>query len=119
MAAQVAPKALVRLSETGCRSRRRRQMQQQIPCDPRDRRQRGRTCGQMQKISTGKFHFEPPFTSFDHLVGQRQQLVRDFEAERLRGPDVEHELEFGGAYDREISWLLALENPRGIDAGYM
>ena len=25
--------------------------------------------GQMQKISAGKFHFEPPFTSFDHLVG--------------------------------------------------
>jgi hypothetical protein len=23
----------------------------------------------MQKISAGKFHGEPPFTSFDHLVG--------------------------------------------------
>jgi hypothetical protein len=38
--------------------------------DTRDGRQRGSACGQMQKISAGKFHFEPPFTSFDHLVGQ-------------------------------------------------
>jgi hypothetical protein len=31
--------------------------------------QRGSARGQMQKISTGKFHFEPPFRSFDHLIG--------------------------------------------------
>jgi len=30
------------------------------PCDARNCRQRGRACGQMQKISAGKFHFEPP-----------------------------------------------------------
>jgi len=33
-------------------------------------RKRGRARGQMQKSSAGKFHFEPPFTSFDHLVGE-------------------------------------------------
>jgi hypothetical protein len=29
----------------------------------------------MQKLSAGKFHFEPPsrFTSLDHLVGAREQ----------------------------------------------
>jgi hypothetical protein len=27
----------------------------------------------MQKLSAGKFHFEPPFTSFDHLVGAGDQ----------------------------------------------
>src|SRR5262245_17491265 len=43
----------------------------------------------MQKISAGKFHFEPPFTSFDHLVGEREQLRRDIEAERLGGHEVE------------------------------
>jgi hypothetical protein len=37
--------------------------------DARDDRQPGNARGQMQKISAGKFHFEPPFTSFDHLVG--------------------------------------------------
>src|SRR5215467_7959751 len=37
--------------------------------DARQRRQRGSADGQMQKLSAGKFHLEPPFTSLDHLVG--------------------------------------------------
>ena len=41
---------------------------------PRNGRQRGSACCQMQKLSTvGKFYFEPPFTSFDHLVGAAQR----------------------------------------------
>ena len=34
----------------------------------------------------GSFMFEPPsrFTSLDHLVGERKQLVRNLEAERWR-----------------------------------
>src|SRR5215470_4171535 len=39
------------------------------PCDARGGRQRGTARYQIQKITAGKFHFEPPFTSFDHLVG--------------------------------------------------
>src|SRR5262245_62421685 len=35
--------------------------------DARNDLQRGSNRGQMQKISAGKFHYEPPFTSFDHL----------------------------------------------------
>jgi hypothetical protein len=37
----------------------------------------------MQKISAGKFHFEPPsqFTSFDHLVGAGEQRKRYGDAE--------------------------------------
>jgi hypothetical protein len=35
----------------------------------------------MEKISAGKFHFEPPFTSFDHLVGAGEQRGRDFKTE--------------------------------------
>ena len=54
----------------------------------------------MQKISAGKFHFEPPFTSFDHLVGQRQQRVEDFEAERLGGCEVNDEIDLG----RQLDW---------------
>jgi hypothetical protein len=41
------------------------------PRNPRRHRQHGGAGGQMQKISAGKFHCEPPsrFTSLDHLVG--------------------------------------------------
>ena len=53
--------------------------------DPRDGRQRGSARGQMQKISAGKFHFEPPFTSFDHLAGAREHRFREGDAERLSG----------------------------------
>src|SRR5215471_13880444 len=45
----------------------------------------------MQEFAAGKFHFEPPFTSFDHLVGEREQLVRHGETERLS-----RKLYFGG-----------------------
>jgi hypothetical protein len=34
--------------------------------------------------------------SLDHLVGTREQHWRHFEAERLGGLEVDHELEFGG-----------------------
>jgi hypothetical protein len=39
----------------------------------------------MQKISAGKFHFEPPFTSLDHLVGAGEEAIGHREAKRLRG----------------------------------
>src|SRR5262245_7874906 len=40
----------------------------------------------MQKISAGKFHFEPPsrFTSFDHLVGAHEERLGDRQSDRLR-----------------------------------
>src|SRR5262245_45687639 len=42
-------------------------------------REGGSTRCQMQKISAGKFHLEPPsrFTSLDHLVGEREQRRRN------------------------------------------
>jgi hypothetical protein len=36
-----------------------------------------------------------------------------FEAERLGGLEVDHELEFGGLHDRQVGRFLALENPSG------
>ena len=33
--------------------------------------------------------------SFDHLVGEREQIVGDFESKRLCGPEIDHHLEFG------------------------
>src|SRR5262245_27412206 len=38
------------------------------PCDVRRKRQRGSTCGQMQKSSAGKFHVEPPFSSHHSIT---------------------------------------------------
>ena len=82
-------------------------------------RQRGSARGQKQKISAGKFHLEPPsrFTSLNHLVGQCQQLVGDFEAERLRGSEIDQEGKFRGLLYRQVGRLLAFENAASIDAG--
>src|SRR3954469_21045257 len=57
-----------------------------------------------------------PTGSLDHLIGEREQRRRDFEAERLGGLHVERQLELGGLRDRQFGRLLALENPSGVVA---
>jgi hypothetical protein len=59
--------------------------------------QRGSARSQMQKLSAGKFHFEPPsrFTSLDHLVGEGEQRRGHVEAERPGGLEIDHRLVFG------------------------
>ena len=47
---------------------------------------------------------------FDHLVGEREQRRRHVDAERLRGLEIEHELEFGGLNHGKIGRLGALED---------
>src|SRR5437763_13399951 len=54
--------------------------------------------------------------SFDYLIGEREQLGRNLEAERLRGLEVDDQLEPGRLIDRQVGRLLAFENPRGIHA---
>src|SRR5262249_61922504 len=78
----------------------------------------GSARGQMEKISAGKFHSEPPspFTSFNHLVGDGEYARWDGEAERFGSLHVDDQLEFGRLQDRQIGRLLALENPAGEDA---
>src|SRR5712691_3077986 len=54
---------------------------------------------------------------FDDLVGEREQRRRHGEAERLGRVGVDHQVELGGLHDRQVSGLLALENPADINAG--
>ena len=51
---------------------------------------------------------------FDHLVGARENRDRHVEAERLRGPKIDHQLELGGVLDRQIGSLFAFENTINI-----
>jgi hypothetical protein len=53
----------------------------------------------------------------DHLVGAGEQRRRHVEAERLRGDQVEREIELGRQLDRHFGRFLALEDAAGIDAG--
>jgi len=47
---------------------------------------------------------------FNHLIGQLLQMQGHIEAERLRGREVNHQLEFGGRLNRQLTWFLALEH---------
>ena len=44
-------------------------------------------------------------------------MLRDVDAERLGGLQVDVQLDFGDLLDRQVGRLFALENPAGIDAG--
>jgi hypothetical protein len=43
--------------------------------------------------------------SFDHLVGEREQLVWEIEAERLRCGEINDEIELGRLLDRDVRRL--------------
>src|SRR5215467_15318651 len=70
----------------------------------------------MEKSFAGKFHVEPPFTSLDHLVGKREQPVRNLEAKRLRGLEIDDQLESSRLQNWQFGGVNALENLAGVDA---
>ena len=74
--------------------------------DPQDGRQRRGAGSQVQKFSAGRFHFAPrlPFTSLDHLVGEREQRLGHLDAEclrdrNLRGPKQRQRLQSGAEHE--------------------
>jgi hypothetical protein len=71
----------------------------------------------VQKLSAGKFHFEPPyyFTSFNHLVGAGKNHGRDCQAKGLGSLEVDDELKLGWLHDRQVGRLFAVEDTAGID----
>ena len=52
-------------------------------------------------------------TLFDHLVGGSEQLRMNFEAKRLGGLEVDHELELDGT--RERRWALMNRSAKRFD----
>src|SRR5258708_28781415 len=57
------------------------------------------------------------YISFNHLVGQREQLRRNVEAERLGGLEVDHAFESCRLCDRQVSRLDTSKNPASVDTG--
>jgi hypothetical protein len=54
---------------------------------------------------------------FDHLVGAREHRDRYIEAERPRGFQVYDQLVFVRQLNRQIGWLLTLENTVDVGGG--
>src|SRR5262245_191032 len=49
----------------------------------------------MQEGAAEKFHFEPPFTSFDHPIGNREQAGLERDTERLGGAEIDDKFKLG------------------------
>src|SRR6516165_124787 len=58
----------------------------------------------------------PSTPSLDHLVGAAEQRQRDCKAEDLGGDQIDDQLDFYRLLDRQVGWLLALEEAANIDA---
>src|SRR6188768_1466807 len=53
----------------------------------------------------------------NHLIGARQQRWRNLEPQRLRGAQVDHEIEFRRLLDSEFARLGSSEDPVDIRGG--
>src|SRR5262249_10065979 len=54
---------------------------------------------------------------FDHLVGAIKHGERDLQAERFGCLHIDHELECGGLFHRQVGWFHAFENSVDVGSG--
>src|SRR6266849_9947573 len=70
-------------------------------------------CGLLRLHCQGLSPFTPcrsPGALLNHLIGAQQQRLRDREAEGLGDLEVDHQLELGRLFDRQVTWFCALED---------
>src|SRR5258706_11856921 len=68
----------------------------------------------MERHKSGKPDLSSPamttLSSFDHLIGAREQRERQGDAERLGGLEVKDQLDLCGKLDRQVAGRSAFEN---------
>jgi hypothetical protein len=55
--------------------------------------------------------------SFNHLVGEQLHRVGNRQPQRLRGLEIDHQLEFGRLHDRQIRGVGPPEDAADLDTG--
>src|SRR5215467_6738735 len=68
------------------------------------------------QLSANHHHLSRAEASAYHLVGAGEQHWRNFDAQPLGGLQIDDQFEFRRQRDWQVGWLLALENPPGVDA---
>ena len=66
---------------------------------------------------TDRASFAWRLPSFNHLVGAQQERLRDRQAKRLGGIQIDDEIEFGRLLDRDVAWLGPSQNLVNIVCG--
>jgi hypothetical protein len=56
------------------------------------------------------------FSLFDHLVGAREQRCWDFEAERSRSLEIDHQLVLGRRLHRQVGGLLVAQDAVDVNS---